>query len=121
MTIDTMVRSELEYRAISAAQEEIDAVRWLQARYSHQDPFNPNNNEYLYDDNPVQRTFQYGVDNEYSETFTIYRDTEQSTDCDLLDSSVQKCYEITIRVVNNSLDPAVSVTQKLVRTITFSS
>lgn len=121
VTIDTMVRSELEYRAISAAQEEIDAIRWVQARYKSQDPFKSSNSQYLYDENPIQRTFKYGVDEEYSETFTIYRKAEESDDCDLLDSTTQRCYEITIRVENNSLDPPITVTQKLIRTLTFNS
>ncbi len=122
VTMDTMVRSELEYRAISAAQEEIDAIRWVQARYKSQDPFDSDNSSYyLYEDNPIERTFQYGSGNEYSETFTIYRKAEVSNDCDLLDSSSQRCYEITITVENNSLDPPITVTQKLIRTLTFSS
>ena len=121
VTVDTMVRSELEYRAISAAQEEIDAIRWVQARYKSQDPFRSSNSQYLYDDNPIQRTFKYGEDEQYSETFTIYRKAEESDDCDLLDSSSQRCYEITITVENNSLEPPISVTHKVLRTLTFSS
>ncbi|WP_409028840.1 hypothetical protein [Gracilimonas sediminicola] len=122
VTLDTMVRSELEYRAISAAQEEIDAIRWVQARYKSQDPFDSDNSSYyLYEDNPIERTFDYGASNEYSETFTIYRKAEVSNDCDLLDSSSQRCYEITITVENNSLEPEITVTQKLIRTLTFSS
>lgn len=122
VTLDTMVRSELEYRAISAAQEEIDAIRWVQARYKSKDPFNSNNSSYyLYNDALIYRTFKYGTNNEYSETFAIYRKAEASSDCDLLDSSNQRCYEITITVQNNSLDPPITVTQKLIRTLTFSS
>ncbi|MBO6586098.1 MAG: hypothetical protein JJ953_08350 [Gracilimonas sp.] len=122
VTLDTMIRSELEYRAISAAQEEIDAIRWVQARYKSQDPFDSGNSSYyLYEDNPVERTFDYGANNEYSETFTIYREAVPSNDCDLLDSTSQRCYEITITVENNSLDPVITVTQKLIRTLTFTS
>lgn len=121
VTIDTMVRSELEYRAISAAQEEIDAIRWVNSRYKSQDPFRSSNSTYLYDQNPIDRTFKYGTDEEYSESFTIYRKAEESEDCDLIDSYKQRCYEITITVENKSLDPAVSVTQTVLRTLTFNS
>ena len=121
VTVDTMVRSELEYRAISAAQEEIDSIRWVTSRYKSQDPFNSSNTNYLYNKNPIQRTFTYGPSEQYAETFTIYRNAEESTDCKLIDTSNQRCYEITITVENKSLDPAISITQKITRTLTFSS
>lgn len=119
VTTDTMVRSDLEYRAVATAQDEIDSIRWVQSRYKSQDPFDPTSNYYMYEENPIERTITFGSGGKYSETVTIDRSTSASEDCTLLDANTQRCYEITIKVQSNTVSPAISVSQKLVRTLTF--
>lgn len=118
-TSDTMIRSDLEYRALAIAQDEIDAIRWVQARSKNgptfpYDPFDPDNSNYLYDTNPVQKSITYGKDDQYSETFSIDRSAEL-----LEDLTDQRTYKIIINVKSNAVDPAVTTTLTFIRTLTF--
>ncbi|MFD2532489.1 hypothetical protein [Gracilimonas halophila] len=119
MTSDTMIRSELEYRALAIAQDEIDAIRWIQARSKNgpvfpYDPFDPDNDNFIYDDNPDTRVIQYGSENQYSETFEINRTAEL-----LEETSDQRRYLITITIRNERLSPPLNVALDFVRTLTF--
>ncbi|MEX0845426.1 MAG: hypothetical protein WD022_09085 [Balneolaceae bacterium] len=118
-TSDTMIRSDLEYRAIAIAQDEIDAIRWIQARSKNgpkvpMDPFDPNNNNFLYDDNPIQKTITYGSSGQYSETFSVNREAE------LLENTTdQRTYKITVTVESSAVNPPLSVSLDFIRTLTF--
>jgi|AntRauTorcE11898_2_1112593.scaffolds.fasta_scaffold85782_2 hypothetical protein len=119
ITSDTMIRSDLEYRAIAIAQDEIDAIRWVQARSKNgpvfpYDPFDSDNSNFLYDNNPENRVITYGSENQYSETFIINRTAE------LLDeTSDQRQYLITINISTNTLKPPLDVSLDFIRTLTF--
>lgn len=118
-TSDTMIRADLEYRALAIAQDEIDAIRWVQARSKNgpkapYDPFDPENSNYLYNTNPIQRTENYGSSDQYSETFNVYRSAEL-----LEDLTNQRTYKISIDVRSNAVDPPISTTLTFIRTLTF--
>lgn len=118
-TSDTMIRADLEYRALAIAQDEIDAIRWVQARSKNgpkapYDPFDPDNSNYLYDTNPVQRSVTYGKDGQYSEVFNVYRSAEL-----LDDISNQRTYKITVEVKSNAVNPPLSASLSFIRTLTF--
>lgn len=119
ITSDTMIRSDLEYRALAIAQDEIDAIRWIQARSKNgpvfpYDPFDPANSNFLYDNNPDTRVIQYGSENQYSETFIITRTA------DLLEETAdQRRYLITITIENDRLTPPLNVSLDFIRTLTF--
>lgn len=119
ITSDTMVRSDLEYRAIAIAQDEIDAIRWIQARSKNgpvfpTDPFDPDNGNFLYDNNPETREITYGSDDQYSETFTVNRTAEL-----INETSDQRRYLITIKIENDRLNPPLNVSLDFIRTLTF--
>lgn len=119
MTTDTMIRSDLEYRALAIAQDEIDAIRWIQARSKNgpvypTDPFDPDNSNFLYDNNPETRVITYGSEDQYSESFTITRTAEL-----LEESSDQRRYLITITLENERLSPPLNVSLDFIRTLTF--
>jgi hypothetical protein len=107
-TSNTVVRSDLEYRGISIAQDEIDDIRW--APEQEIDPYGA---EYLYGGNDavITKSIEYGFDDEYAESFEITRSSTQ-----IENSSDQNRYKVTILVESENAKPAVSVQMDYIKT-----
>ena len=101
-------RSEVEYRAIAVAQDIIDKVQWV----NKADELNPNSTSYLYADHPISITERYGPTNKYSDTFTVYANSEL-----LDDTGSMKRYQITVSVLNEELYPEVFVTLDFTKSV----
>ncbi|MAL16714.1 MAG: hypothetical protein CL670_08935 [Balneola sp.] len=107
-TSNTVVRSDLEYRAISIAQDEIDDIRW-----APEEEIDPYGVDYLYggNDEVITKSIEYGFDDEYSESFEITRSSTQ-----IENSSDQNRYKVTILVESENANPAVSVQMEYIKT-----
>ncbi len=108
VTSDTIVRSELEYRAIAVAQDEIDAIRWLE----DEDLFDSGEDEYLYGDDPIQKSVTYGSNNQYSETFSVTRTSTEISN----DSNGNSRYKIQVTVQSNAISPPITGTLSYIKT-----
>ncbi|HBX64936.1 MAG TPA: hypothetical protein DEG32_01775, partial [Balneolaceae bacterium] len=107
-TSNPVVRSDLEYRAISIAQDEIDDIRW-----APEEEIDPYGVDYLYggNDEVITKSIEYGFDDEYSESFEITRSSTQ-----IENSSDQNRYKVTILVESENANPAVSVQMEYIKT-----
>jgi hypothetical protein len=107
-TTNTMVRSDLEYRAISLAQDEIENIRWVA-----EEEINPNSNDYIYASpyNAITRSVEYGFDDEFSEDYTLTRTSS------LIENSVaQNRYKIVVTVESVATAPPISAQLEYIKT-----
>lgn len=106
-TSDTMIRSDLEYRAMSIAQDEIENIRWI----DNHNLLNEYSSDFLYKNDPVQRTVEYGSSNQFSEVFTVDR---QSTRIE--NSPSQRRYKVVITVKSDALTPEITASMEFIKT-----
>lgn len=106
-TSDTMIRSDLEYRAMSIAQDEIENIRWI---VDH-NLLNEYSSDFLYKNDPVQRTVEYGSSNQYSEAFTVERKSTR-----IENSASQRRYKVVINVKSDALNPEISASMEFIKT-----
>ena len=106
-TTDTMIRAELEYRAIAAGQDIIDEVRWI----TDESELSSNTSSgAFFNGYPKKRTVQFGESNEYSSQITIDgNSTLIST------SSTLNRYLVTVIVEDDYLSPPISDTLKFIK------
>ena len=105
-TSDTMVRSDIEYRAIAIAQSEIDEIRW-----AGENLVDPDDANYLFEDDPITRTVNYGEGNAYSQEVKITRTSTQ-----IENSASRNRYKISIIVEIDALNPPISTELTYVKT-----
>lgn len=103
-------RTELEYRAIAVAQDELDKVQWI---YEDTE-LDPNHGSYVYANYPVTETHTYGTSNEYSSEYVI-----DATSVLIGDNGSQKRYQVTVRVLNTEVNPDVFITLDYVKSYSY--
>ncbi len=103
-------KTELEYRAIAVAQDEIDKVQWI---YDDNE-LDPDHNSYVYANYPVTETHTYGSNNEYSSSFVIYAESEL-----IEDTGSQLRYQVTVSVLNEEVTPEVFITLDYVKSYSY--
>lgn len=103
-------RTELEYRAIAVAQDELDKVQWI---YEDTE-LDPNHASYVYANYPVTETHTYGTSNEYSSEYVI-----DATSVLIGDNGSQKRYQVTVRVLNTEVNPDVFITLDYVKSYSY--
>ncbi len=106
-TTDTMVRAELEYRAIAKAQDIIDEARWITDE--NELSSNSNSNSLFYGF-PKTETVTYGESNQYQSEITLKGSSTLVTSTSSLNQ-----YLVTVIVEDNSLDPPISDTLRFVK------
>ncbi|RNC85711.1 MAG: hypothetical protein ED557_02760 [Balneola sp.] len=106
-TSQNRYKSDIEFRAIAVAQDEIDKVQWIydQAQLNSASP------SYIYSNYPKTETLLYGSSQQYSENFSIEASSEL-----IEDSMLQKRYRVTVIVTNNQVSPDISVTLNYIKT-----
>jgi hypothetical protein len=103
-------RTELEYRAIAVAQDELDKVQWI---YDDTE-LDPNDASYVYANYPVTETHTYGTNSEYSSEYVIDANSEL-----IGDTGTQKRYQVTVRVLNEEVTPNVFITLDYVKSYSY--
>ena len=104
-TQQNFYRTEIEFRALSVAQDEIDAIRW-----APEEELDPDDNDYLYDNDPITRTITYEAGSQYTERFTLKRSSTQ-----IENSTDQNRYLIRVVVETDVVSPALSDTLEYVK------
>lgn len=107
---NSIYRAEAEYRAIAVAQDELDKVQWI---YDDTE-LDPSSGDYVYASYPLTETHAYGSSNQYSDTFTI-----NSSSVLIADTGSQKRYQVTVKVVNSNVEPAVQVTLNYTKSYSY--
>lgn len=102
-TSDTVIRSDIEYRTIMKAQDEIEQVKLV--KRENEAVFNPNSNSYRYEDYPVTVNETFGKSGMYGDTFIINGKSEYINENDPL----IKRYKITVTVTNKSVEPNIVI------------
>ncbi|MFV1884472.1 MAG: hypothetical protein ACMZ7B_08295 [Balneola sp.] len=103
-------RTELEYRAIAVAQDELDKVQWI---YDDNE-LDPNNASYVYANYPITETHTYGSSNEYSSSYVI-----DAHSVLIGDNGSQKRYQVTVSVLNDEVNPDVFITMDYVKSYSY--
>lgn len=106
----SIYRAEAEYRAIAVAQDELDKVQWI---YDDTE-LDPASGDYVYSSYPVVENHVYGSSNQYSDSFTI-----NSSSVLIADTGTQKRYQVTVKVVNSEVDPAIEVTLNYTKSYSY--
>ncbi len=101
---DTVIRSDVEYRAIIRAQDEIDQVKLIGRE--DEDRLNPNDADYIFENYPITVSETFGLSDEYSDTYEIDASSEYIDEGDIH----VKRYLITVNLTNTYLDPEINVT-----------
>lgn len=109
-TRSEIYRNEMQFRAIAVAQDEIDKVQWI---YDDRQ-LDSSSGTYVYDNYPVTQTVQYGSSNQYSDDFVVHG---QSTE--IYDDGSQKRYQVTVTVINQSVNPPVFVALDYVKSYNY--
>lgn len=102
-TSDTMIRTDVEYRTIMKAQDEIEQVKLV--KREDEAVFNPNSSRYRYKNYPKTVNESFGKSGEYGDTFKV---DASSVYIDENDPHVRR-YKITVTVVNTSVEPNVEI------------
>ncbi len=106
----SIYRTEVEYRAIAVAQDELDKVQWI---YDDSE-LDPDNGSYVYQNHPITETHTYGSSDQYSDDFIIYASS------DLIgDDGSQKRYQVTVSVLNENVNPEVFITLDYVKSYSY--
>lgn len=101
-TSQTTLQSDVEYRVIALAQDEIDQVKLLSR--DKENMLKSNHGSYIFGNYPKSSTQRYGASNEYSETFTV---SASSTLIDENDPLVNR-YLVRVIVMQTDFDPDLS-------------
>lgn len=100
-------KSDIEFRAITMAQDEIDKIQWIY----DENELNPASGVYIYSSYPKKETLFYGDSNQYSEEFII-----EASSSLIENSSLQKRYLVSITISNDSFSPNVAATMTYIKT-----
>ena len=100
-TRQNIYRSEVEYRAIAVAQDEIDKVQWI---YDDND-LDPNSPNYVYADHPLFESQSYGANDQYTDNFYVYAESTL-----ISDNGSEKRYQVTVSVLYDDVDPDIFIT-----------
>ena len=103
-------RTELEYRAIAVAQDELDKVQWI---YDDSE-LDPDNASYVYANYPITETHNYGTNDEYSSDYVI-----DASSVLIGDDGSQKRYQVTVSVLNMEVTPNVFITLDYVKSYSY--
>ncbi len=106
-TSQNRYKSDIEFRAIAVAQDEIDKVQWIY----DQAQLDPASLSYTYSSYPKTETLRYGSSQQYSEDFTVSASSQL-----VEDSILQKRYRVTVTVTNTQFSPEISVTLNYIKT-----
>lgn len=101
-TSQATLQSDVEYRAIAFAQDEIDQVKLLSR--DKENLLKSDHNSYMFGDYPKTITPEYGASNEYSETFTVSASSTLINENDLLVNR----YLVTVIVTQSDNVPAIT-------------
>lgn len=104
---DTMIRAELEYRAIARAQDIIDEARWI--TNENELSSNSNSNSLFYGF-PKTETISYGESNQYKSEITLKGASTLITSTPSINQ-----YLITVILEDDFLDPPISDTLRFVK------
>lgn len=105
-TSRTVYQTDIEHRAITLAQDEIESIRW-----ASEDELDPNDSNYIYDgQSPVTRTIKYGSSNEYEETYELKRSSTL-----ISNTGGMKRYRVQIIVESDAVTPAISDTLEYIK------
>ena len=105
-TNDSLVRSELEYRMMAAAQDEIDNVRWVDSS----DELNSSHSSYVFSSYPLTKTISFGSSDQYSDQVTVTASAAL-----VEDNSTMERYEITVTASSTYLTPSVTATLNYIK------
>ena len=105
-TNDSLVRSELEYRMMAAAQDEIDNVRWVDSP----DELTSSHSSYVFSSYPVTKTISFGSSDQYSDQVTVAASATL-----VEDNSTMERYEITVTASSTYLTPSVTATLNYIK------
>lgn len=105
-----LYRTEVEYRAIAVAQDELDKVQWIY----DDNQLDSDNGNYVYSNYPITETQTYGATNQYSDQFTTY-----ATSNLIEDTGSQKRYQVSVTVINQNVNPNVTVTLDYVKSYSY--
>ncbi len=106
----SLYRTEVEYRAIAVAQDELDKVQWI---YDDSE-LDPDDASYVYSSYPLIETHIYGSSDQYSNDFVIYAESEL-----IEDTGSQKRYQVGVSVLNQSVQPEVFITLDYVKSYSY--
>jgi len=97
---DQLIRTQLEYRTLAAAQSEIDQARFIT------DPreLRPWDNRYIYSDHPLTKTISYGDANQYTEEIII-----TAVSARVENSATMERFRITVTASSTALTPNINV------------
>lgn len=101
-TSQSTLQSDVEYRVIALAQDEIDQVKLLSR--DKENLLRSNHNSYIFRNYPKNAVQQYGASNEYSETFTV---SASSTLINENDPLVNR-YLVRVIVTQTDYDPDIT-------------
>ena len=102
-TSDTVIRSDVEYRTITRAQDEIEEIKLI--KREDQNKLNPNHIDYMFSSYPITSNETFGASGQYTDTYIISGESEYIDEGDPL----IRRFKVSINVVNQSVDPNVSV------------
>lgn len=106
-TTDSMVRAELEYRAIATAQGIIDEARWI----SDEDKvFTNSGTNSFFKDYPKSVTLTYGENDEYVSHLEV-----DGSSTMIYDSATLRQYLIEVIVVDDVVTPPITDTLRYVK------
>ncbi|MEQ9308786.1 MAG: hypothetical protein RLN90_04975 [Balneolaceae bacterium] len=106
----SLYQTEVEYRAIAVAQDELDKVQWIY----DDNQLDPDNGSYVYTNYPITETHTYGSSDQYSDEFVIYAESEL-----IVDTGSQKRYQVSVSVLNQNVEPEVFITLDYVKTYAY--
>ncbi|MBO6524748.1 MAG: hypothetical protein JJ971_13035 [Balneolaceae bacterium] len=106
----SIYRTEVEYRAIAVAQDELDKVQWI---YDDSE-LDPDDGSYVYQNYPLTETHTYGSSDQYSDDFVVYASSEL-----IEDTGSQKRYQVTVSVLNENVSPEVFITLDYVKSYSY--
>jgi predicted acyl esterase len=106
---DQIIRTQLEYRTMSAAQDQIDAIRWV----TSPNQLDPSSGSYIFFSYPITQTVTYGEQDQYSETITINASSQL-----VEDTSSMERYRVTVTASSDAVTPNINVTLDYLKSFT---
>ncbi len=106
----TLYQAESEYRAIAAAQDEIDKVQWI---YDPND-LDPSSGSYVYTNYPIIESVTFGPNDEYSTSYIINGTSEL-----IEDTGSMKRFQVVISVLDQNVTPNVFVTLEFIKSYSY--
>ena len=106
---DQIVRTQLEYRAMSAAQDEIDNIRWI----TTPNELTSTDAAYVFSNYPITRTVTFGENDQYTESVTIAASSVR-----VENTSTMERYRVTVTATSTAVTPNVNVTLDYLKSFT---